>query len=163
MPKRTESIYQFNHIDKNLSHETIDEIRSLYKYYHKKHWGYLKAFKFFKRLNIITNVTSIALVISGGIAASLTLNPVVLGTVSGSGLLLKTYCEMKNYAEKIEKCKFAYTSYEKMLIELRSFLRGSPFDSELFVNNARIIDDLVTDLCPDVSKYDKSYDRKFTT
>ena len=108
MPRKiSESIYQFNHIDKELSQETIDEIKSLYSFYHKKWWCYLKAFKHFKRLNIIANVTSALLVAIGTIAGAVTLNPVILGIISGSGLLLKSITELKNYPRKIEMCKFA--------------------------------------------------------
>ena len=37
----------------------------------------------------------------------------VVGVISGSGLLLKTSTEDKNLMKKIELCRFALTSYEK--------------------------------------------------
>ena len=162
MPKRTESIYQFNHIDKNLSQETIDEIKSLYSFYHKKWWCYLKAFKYFKRLNLFVNLTSASLIISGTIAGSVTLNPVILGTISGSGLLLKTLTELKNYSRKIEMSKFAYTTYQKTLVELRSGLRGKHFDHELFINDMKLIDEIIIDMCPAVVRFEKQYTKKYT-
>ena len=58
-------------------------------------------------------MTSACLDVSGTIAGGVTLNPVVLGTISGSGVLLKTRSEIKNYRKKIELCRFAYTSYVK--------------------------------------------------
>ena len=60
MPRKiSESIYQFNHIDKELSQETNNEIKSLYTYYHKKYWCYKTAFKYFKRLNMMANISYI--------------------------------------------------------------------------------------------------------
>ena len=45
-------------------------------------------------------MTSACLDVSGTIAGGVTLNPVVLGTISGSGVLLKTRSEIKNYRKK---------------------------------------------------------------
>ena len=67
-------------------------------------------------------MTSACLDVSGTIAGGVTLNPVVLGTISGSHVLLKTRSEIKNYRKKIELCRFAYTSYEQILVDLRSFM-----------------------------------------
>ena len=47
-------------------------------------------------------MTSACLDVSGTIAGGVTLNPVVLGTISGSRVLLKTRSEIKNYRKKIE-------------------------------------------------------------
>ena len=77
-------------------------------------------------------MTSACLDVSGTIAGGVTLNPVVLGTISGSRVLLKTRSEIKNYRKKIELCRFAYTSYEKILIDLRSFMGQIMRRSNLF-------------------------------
>ena len=77
-------------------------------------------------------MTSACLDVSGTIAGGVTLNPVVLGTISGSGVLLKTRSEIKNYRKKIEPCRFAYISYEKILIDLRSFMGQIMRRSKLF-------------------------------
>ena len=41
------------------------------------------------------------------------MNPIVLGVISGVGLIMKTAMEMKNLKNKIEMSKFAFTTYEK--------------------------------------------------
>ena len=87
----------------------------------------------------------------GTIAGAITLNPIVLGVISGSGLILSTFTEAKNYKRKIEICKFAYTTYEKILIDLRSYLRGVKFNKVQFFTEIRLIDQMITDLCPSVS------------
>ena len=83
-------IFNFNHIDKNISKEKLSEIKALYQFYHKRFWCYKKAFKYFKRLNLAINLTSVGLVVSGSIAGAISLNLIILGVISGSGLLLKT-------------------------------------------------------------------------
>ena len=83
-------IFNFNHIDKNISQEKLSEIKALYKFYNKRFWCYKKAYKYFKRLNLIINVTSTGLVVIGTVAGSITLNPAILASISGAGLVLKT-------------------------------------------------------------------------
>ena len=51
------------------------------------------------------------------------MNPIVLGVISGVGLIVKTASEMKNLKSKIEMSKFAFTTYEKTLSDLRFALR----------------------------------------
>ena len=128
--------------------EKLSEIKALYKFYHKRFWCYKKAFKHFKRLNLIINVSSTSLVVIGSIVGGVTLNPIILGTISGIGILLKTFSEAKNYQRKIKMCKFAYTSYEKILSDLRSFLRGLEFDNKQFLDYIKIVDDITIDICP---------------
>ena len=55
------------------------------------------------RKHIASQVTSVGLVVIVTIAGCVTLNPIILGTVSGSGLVLKTFLELKNY-KKILRC-----------------------------------------------------------
>ena len=161
--EKRRSIYEFNHIDKSLNDNTINEIKSLYTYYHKRWWCYKKAFKTFKMKNLAINISSVGLVVVGTIVGGVTLNPIILGTVSGTGILIKSYCEIKNFSRKIETCKFAYTTYQKSLTELRSCLRGNHFDHNQFINNMKLIDEIIIDMCPLVDKFEKQYAEKFTT
>ena len=116
------NIFNLNHIDKSKTKEEIQEIKELYKYYHYKHWCYQKAYKYFKKLNLAINMSSTGLIAIEAIAAGLTANPAVLGSISGAGLALKTFSETKDYKRKIETSKFAYSTYEKVLLGLRTSL-----------------------------------------
>ena len=79
----------------------------------------------------------------------------VLGTISGAGFMLITFSEIKDYKKKIEMCKFAYTTYEKVLVDLRASLRGVEFSGTQFVFEMKMIN-----LCPLVDKFEKQYDKK---
>ena len=114
-----ENIFRFNHIDKSKTKEEIQEIKELYKYYHFKYWCYQKVYKYFKKLNLLLNMTSSGLIVVGAVAGGLTANPAILGSISGAGLVLKTFSETKNYKRKIEMARSAYTSYDKTLVSLR--------------------------------------------
>ena len=91
-------------------------------------------------------IGSIGLVAIGTIAGAITLNFIVLGVISGFGVIFSTFAEAKNYKQKIKMCKFAYTTYEKILIDLRSYLRGVKFNEEQFFTEIRLIDQMITDL-----------------
>ena len=69
-------------------------------------------------------MTSTGLIAIEAVAGGLTLNPAILGSISGAGLALKTFSETKDYKRKIEMTKFAYTTYQKVLLDLRTALRG---------------------------------------
>ena len=101
------SKFNFNNIDKNKSEQEIAEIKELYKYYHYRYLCYQKAYKYFKKLNLLINMSSTGLIAIKAVAGGLTLNPAVLGSISGAGLALKTFSETKDYKRTIETSKFA--------------------------------------------------------
>ena len=91
----------------------------------------------------------------------MTLNPAILGSISGAGLALKTFSETKDYKRKIEISKFAYTTYQKVLLDLRTALRGGTFDKDDFLKELNILDDTIVDFSPLVTKFEKQYAKKF--
>ena len=53
--------------------------------------------------------------------------------------------------------KIAFTTYEKVLVELRSALRGDDFDKDQFIDKMKIIDEMIIDQTPLADKYGKKY------
>lgn len=51
-------------------------------------------------------------------------------------------------------CKFACTTYEKVLVDLQASLRGAEFNGTQFVFEMNMIDDKMIDLCPLVDKFE---------
>ena len=153
-------IFEFNHIDSLLSEEEIITLKEFYKYYHKKFWCFKKTFKRFKIIDESITISGILLVIIGIISGGLTLNPIVLGIINGFGIILTNFWKMKNYKKKIEMLKIAFTSYEKVLVELRSALRGDEFDKNQFIDKMKVIDEMIIDQTPLSDKYVKLYDKK---
>ena len=126
-------LFYFNHIDPTIDEEKKKELEELYKYYHKLWWCHKKAVKRLKQVNLAVNLASVGLITAGTIAGAVTLNPIILGVITGTGLLIKTTSEMKKYANKIELFKIGLTTYEKTLVDLRSFLRGKEYFHEEFI------------------------------
>ena len=156
-----ENIFRFNHIDKSKTKEEIQEIKELYKYYHFKLWIYQKVYKHFKKLNLLLNITSSGLIVVGAVAGGLTANPAILGRMSGAGLVLKTFSETNDYKKKIEMARFAYTSYDKTLVSLRTSLRVGTFNRDDFLKEMTVLDETIVDFAPLVTRFEKQYAKKF--
>ena len=83
-------------------------------------------------MNLLTNMSSTIMVIIGTMVGGMTLNPIALGAISGSGLLLKKFSEIKN-SKKIEMSKLAYTTFKQVLMDLRSCLiQDTPVQPQVY-------------------------------
>ena len=156
-----QNIFNWNHISSDLSEEKILELKELYKNYHRLFKCYQWKYKKLKRVKISLEMSSIGLTVTGSVVGAITLNPIVIACVAGPGVLIQGYLTKSNLINNIEQCKFAYTSYEKILIQIKSFLRGL-YDDTIFLSDVKIIDDIVIDTCPTIDKYLKKYNSKFT-
>ena len=134
MKRRKTTIFEFNHISKDLTEQDIKTIKDFYKHYHKKFWCFKKSYKKFKLLDETITISGICLMIVGTITGGITLNPIILGVINGCGIVVTNIGKMKNYKKKIELSKIAFTTYEKVLVELRSALRGDDFDKNEFID-----------------------------
>ena len=87
--KHKQDIFTFNHIDTSIDETTLSKIKALYKFYHKKWWCYKKTHKHLKQMSLSCKLCSSSLIAAGTIAGGVTLNPIILGVISGAGLLIK--------------------------------------------------------------------------
>ena len=90
------------------------------------------------------------------------MNPVVMATLTGVGLLLKTVASLKKYDRKTEQANFARIECQKILDEIRFYLRGEAFDEKVFLDRLKMIDNFVTDHCMEIlpsnsKKYEKTF------
>ena len=154
-------IFDFNHIDPSLSKSDIKTIKDFYSYYHKKYWCFKRSYKSYKFLDNFFTISSICLVAIGTITGGITLNPVILGVVNGAGVIMTGVGKKQNYKRKIEMTKIAYTTYEKVLIELRAALRGDEWDKQKFVDRMKLIDEMIIDQSPEPDRFDIKYNNKF--
>ena len=85
-----------------------------------------------------------------------------MATLTGVGLLLKTVASLKKYDKKTEKANFARIEYQKILDDIRFYLRGETFDERVFLDKLKMIDNFVTDHCMEIpqsiyKKYEKTF------
>ena len=159
--RRKKSIFDFNHIDPSISPEKLEEIQKLYATYKKLWWCFKKVYQKQKLLDLVEKIVSSALVAGGVVAGGATLNPIVLGVISGLGLILKTIQEAKNRGKKIEKAKFAFTNYEKALSTLKFAFRGGEFEPRKFLVEMETLDGIVIDFGLNQEKFEKVWKDKF--
>ena len=94
--------------------------------------------------------------IIGTTSGGLTMNPIILGVINGVGIFLTNFGKMKNYKKKIEMTKIAFTTYEKVLVELRFALRGDEFDKDQFIDKMKVVDAMIIDQTPLADNSSKS-------
>ena len=152
-------IFEFNHIDKSLSESNVKTLKDFYSRYHKKYWCFKRSYRSYKFLDDIFTISGICLVTIGTIAGGITLNPVVLGVVNGAGVIVTGIGKKKNYKRKIEMSRIAFTTYEKILVELRAALRGDEWDKEEFVNCMKLIDEMIIDQTPIADRFASRYNK----
>ena len=154
-------IFEFNHIDPSLSKSDVKTIKDFYSYYHKKYWCFKRSYKSYKFLDNFFSISGICLVAIGTISGGITLNPVILGVVNGAGIIIAGVGKKNNYKRKIEMTRIAFTTYEKVLVELRSALRGDEWNKQDFVNRMKLIDDMIIDQTPEADRFVIKYEKKF--
>ena len=154
-------IFEFNHIDKSLSESNVKTLKDFYSRYHKKYWCFKRSYRSYKFLDDVFTISGICLVSKGTIAGGITLNPVVLGVVNGAGVVVAGIGKKKNYKRKIEMSRIAFTTYEKILVELRAALRGDEWDKEEFVNRMKLIDEMIIEQTPIAGRFASRYNKKF--
>ena len=116
----------------------------------------------FRRKNFVCNLSAGKLIVSAAVAGGITLNPVVMATLTGVGLLLKAVASLKKYDNKTEKANFARIEYQKILDEIRFYLRGEAFDEKVFLDKLKRIDIFVTDHCMEIPpSISNKYEKKF--
>ena len=154
-------IFSWNHISTDMKEDDKLELKTLYKSYHRSFKCYQWKYKKLKRIKLSLEMSSIGLTVTGSIVGAATLNPIVIACVAGPGILIQGYLTKTNLINNVERCKFAYTSYEKILTQIRSFLRGLAYDEIIFLSYVKKLDDIVIDTCPSVDAFYKKYDKKF--
>ena len=155
-------IFEFNHIDKSLSESDINTLKDFYKHYHKKYWCFKKCYKSYKFLDDVFSISGITLVAIGTIAGGITLNPVILGVINGAGIIVARIGKKKNLKRKIEMSRIAFTTYDKVLVELRSALRGDEWDKQEFIDRMKLIDEMIIDQTPIADRFASRYNKKFS-
>ena len=76
-------------------------------------------------------------------------NAIALNVV-GFGAVIHAVTMKKNYLNKVEPYRFAYTGYQKKLNTLKGCLRGKEFHEDILLFELNRLNDFVTDMCPHI-------------
>ena len=157
----TKNIFDWNHISSELNKDQISELKALYKNYHRLFKCYQWKYRKLKHLKLSLEIISISLTIVGSVVGGVTLNPIIIACVAGPGVIIQAYLTKSDLDNRVDRCRFAYTTYKKILVQLKSFLRGMPYDISLFLSDIKLQDDIIIDLCPSIDQYFSKYNSKF--
>ena len=148
-----------NHISKDLGEETTKELLQYLNTYKRKCDAYKIKYKKLKKIKILGNsITIICAAAAGGISI---ITPIALA-IGTCSLIIQAYMAHKNLTQNIAMCKYAKTLYQHLLNEIYFSLRSGQINKEKLLQKMEFIDDQISDLCPDIDKELKQYDKKNT-
>ena len=135
--------------DRVDGHATLVRLDAWYAYYHRHWWCRRRQFTHFKRAHMWWNGLALLLMASGLIVGPVLKNSWVVAGLAAVSTLVKGWIEFRNWGTLVQLSRFAYTTYAKTLIELRTWARGGgDGDPAAFLVNMQTLDDMVTDFAP---------------
>ena len=108
--------------------ELLQRMDSFYAFYHKQWWCYRKMLNHFKFYNALFNGLALLLMAAGMIAGPILENSTLVACLAAVSTIVKGWNDFKKYQFKVDMSRFAFTTYAKALIELRTDVRGIPFE-----------------------------------
>ena len=105
------------------------------------------------------NALALIIVAAGIVAGSALENSLLIACLTAAGAVIKGW----KFLFKIDMCRFGYTTYDKTLIELKTYVRGLPMEEfEGFLIKMQTLDDTITDFTAPVSdKCVQEYKQRF--
>ena len=86
----------------------------------------------------------------------------VMVGLTAAATFVKGWSDFKKDSHKMDMCRFAYTTYEKTLIELKNYARAHEFYINTFLVKMRTLDDIITDFArPVFERFTRLYYDKF--
>ena len=133
--------------------ELLQRMDSLFAFYHQQWWCYRKMFNHFKFCNALFNGLALLLMAAGMIAGPILENSTLVACLAAVGTVVKGWNDFKQYQFKVAMSRFAFTTYAKALTELKTYVRGVPFeDLEGFLMKMQRLDDTIIDFTPPLPK-----------
>ena len=109
---------------------------------------------------MVIMMTGTELVVAGAIVGGITLNPIILGSISGCDVMVQALAKVKSYDKKSENSPFAYATFRKLLVSIREHMRIENLDDEVeLLKKMTILDKIVIDFShtPIVDNFKKKY------
>ena len=142
-----------------LEPELLQMLDLLYAFYHR--WCYSHTYRVFKVRQALLNALALLVVATGIIAGSICKNSFVVSSLTAGATIIKGWNDIKKFPIKVDRCQFAYTTYAKILTELRTYLRSIPFE-DFFLIKMQTFDDTVSEFSPAISdRCTQKYHRLF--
>lgn len=135
-----------------LKSEHLPTLDVLHSTFHKKMWYYQKMYLRFKRLNTFFNALALLCIAVGIVVASVCEEGLIMAILAALSTMIKGWMDFRKLPVKMDACRFAYTTFDKLLIEIATYLRGMSLDDvENFLVKCQVSEETITDLAPPVS------------
>jgi len=139
--------------DLKLKPELLQRMHSLFAFYYKQWWCYRKVLNHFKFYNALFIGMALPLMAAGMIAGPILEKSTLVACLAAVGTVVKGWNDFKKYRFKLDMSRFAFTTYAKALIELKTYVRGLPFEGlEGFLIKMQTLDDTIIDFTPPLPK-----------
>ena len=117
---------------------------------------------YFKKCNAILNCLALMTMALSIVVGSVWKQGYAAVGLTAFATFVKGWNDFKKYAFKMDMCKFAYTTYEKSLSELRNYALGGIDDLSEFLTKMQTLDEVVVDFTPPTyDQYEQDYYSKF--
>ena len=130
--------------------EKMEQLEGLHACYHKQWWCRLQMFLYFKRCHTLCNVVTLVILALSIVVGSVWKESFAMVGLTAAAALVKGWSDFKRYSHRMAMSRFAYTTYEKTLIELKNYARTHEFDINTFLVKMQTLDDIITDFAPPV-------------
>ena len=141
----------------------LGHLDAWYAYYHRHWWCRRRQFTRFKQAHLWWNGLALLLMASGLIVGPVLKNSWVVAGLAAVSTLVKGWIDFRNWGTLVQLSQFAYTTYAKTLIELRTWVRsGDDGDPAAFLVKMQTLDDMVTDFVPPLTDtYWRVYEARY--
>ena len=102
--------------------DLLYELDALYAFYHSQWWCYRQRYFHFKWLHASLNALALVVTAVGMVVGSLMEDSLWVTCLAALGVALKGWNDFKKYPIKMDMCHFAFTTYAKILTELRNYV-----------------------------------------
>ena len=122
-----------------LNKDLLYRLDGLFAFYHRQWWCHRQMFYRFKWCHGCLNALALIMVAAGIVVGSVLENNLLIACLTAAGTVIKGWNDFK-----IDMCRFAYTTYDKTLIELRTYVRGLPMEE--FADQINAVSEMVLNL-----------------
>ena len=143
---RRKSTINCGTISNKLTEQEVELIKALYKTYHKVYVYYKWKHKRSRKIRLTLKVLSLCFTIGGSISAPFT-NLITL-SLMGIGVIIQGYLANSNINRNLQACMLAYTSYQKILLDLKNFLRIGDYNELVFLSHMKVLNDTIINVSP---------------
>ena len=138
---------------REMNPNVLQRLDGLFAFYHCQWWCHRQMFYHFKCRHNLLNGFALLIMAAGVIVGPILKNSILVGCLTAAGVVVKGWNDFNKFSVKVDMCHFAYTTYDKTLIKLRTtYVCGLPLEEfHGFLIKIQTLDDMITDFAPLVS------------